>query len=188
MSGKLEHGRKDLAEVVQLAMPLSGFAEPLAMIPAGNLVLLTGPGHLIFKSGTLLDERLPSQSGLIMASQPSSLVRVSVRPKRAEDLPKLVAALRQLSASDPAARCRAEEWGEHVVSGLGELHLRTCIGELVAELALSQGPEEQVGVMFQKRVQHAAGLLSCNCLFRDDVELVRGSCQRWSSYMTSRSM
>ena len=127
------------ATIEQLAMPLSCFAEPLEMVPAGNLVLVTGPDQLIFKSGTLLDESLPSDSGLAMAPQLRPLVRVSVRPKRAEDLPRLVAALRQLSASDPAARCRAEEWGEHVISGLGELHLSTCIREVAAELAEEAG-------------------------------------------------
>ncbi|CAE7571849.1 unnamed protein product [Symbiodinium sp. CCMP2456] len=132
------------ATIEQLAMPLSCFAEPVEMVPAGNLVLVTGPDHLIFKTGTLLDESLPSDSGLAMAPQLRPLVRVSVRPKRAEDLPKLVRALRQLSACDPAARCRAEEWGEHVISGLGELHLSTCIRELAAELA------EEVELVYDK--------------------------------------
>ncbi|CAE7264865.1 cot-3 [Symbiodinium sp. CCMP2592] len=133
------------ASIEQLAMPLSCFAEPLEMVPAGNLVLVTGPDHLIFKSGTLLDESLPSDSGLATAPQLRPLVRVSVRPKHAEDLPKLVAALRQLSSCDPAARCRAEEWGEHVISGLGELHLSTCVKELAAELA-----DEEVELVYDK--------------------------------------
>lgn len=146
------------ATIEQLAMPLSCFAEPLEMVPAGNLVLVTGPDHLIFKSGTLLDESLPSDSGLAMAPQLRPLVRVSVRPKRAEDLPRLVAALRQLSASDPAARCRAEEWGEHVISGLGELHLSTCIREVAAELA------EEVELVYDKPeyVTSRRGLGDCS--------------------------
>ena len=145
VSGKQEHGRHDLASVEQLAVPCSGCAEPVDQVFAGNLVLLTGPQHLIFKSGTLLDESLPHESGFVETPQPSPVVRVSVRPKRAEDLPKLVVALRQLSACDPVVRCRAEEWGEHVISGVGELHLRTCIGELAAELAARESEEQALG-------------------------------------------
>ena len=149
-------------------MPLSGFAEPPAMIPAGNLVLLTAPGHLIC---TLLDERLPSQSGLI---------------KRAEDLPKLVTALRQLSACVSAARSRAEEWGEHVVSGLGELH-----GDPAAELALSQGPESRWVSCFKSEssmLQVYSAATVCSVMMSSSCEGPVMSCQRWSSYMTSRSM
>ena len=140
-----ECGRiEQIEQIEQLALPLGGFAEPIETVPAGNLVLVAGPANLIFKSGTLLDESLPSESCLqsVAANAPlRPLVRVSVRPQRAEDLPKLVAALRQLSACDPVARCRAEEWGEHVITGLGELHLSTCIGGLTAELAATSSEE-----------------------------------------------
>ncbi len=49
---------------------------------------------------------------------------VAVEAKNTKDLPKLVEALRQVAKEDPTIKVEInEETGEHLISGMGELHL-----------------------------------------------------------------
>ncbi|MBU2497252.1 MAG: elongation factor EF-2, partial [Nanoarchaeota archaeon] len=52
------------------------------------------------------------------------VVTVSIEAKRASDLPKLVEVLRKVGKEDPTVKIEInEETGEHLISGMGELHL-----------------------------------------------------------------
>jgi elongation factor 2 len=60
----------------------------------------------------------------------SPVVRVAVAPKHPQDLPKLIEGLRILAKADPLIQCYAEETGEQIVAGCGELHVEVCLKEL----------------------------------------------------------
>ncbi|MFO8053939.1 MAG: elongation factor G, partial [Bacteroidales bacterium] len=52
------------------------------------------------------------------------VVTKAVEAKRTADLPKLVSVLRSIGKSDPSIMVKIdEETGEHLLSGMGELHL-----------------------------------------------------------------
>ena len=52
------------------------------------------------------------------------VVTVAVEAKNTKDLPKLIEVLRQVGKEDPTIRVEInEETGEHLISGMGELHL-----------------------------------------------------------------
>jgi elongation factor 2 len=52
------------------------------------------------------------------------VVTVAVEAKHMKDLPKLVEVLRQVAKEDPTLRITLdEETGEHLMAGMGELHL-----------------------------------------------------------------
>jgi elongation factor 2 len=52
------------------------------------------------------------------------VMTVAVEAKNMKDLPKLVEALRQVAKEDPTIKVEInEETGEHLISGMGELHL-----------------------------------------------------------------
>ncbi|MBS3062063.1 MAG: elongation factor EF-2 [Candidatus Diapherotrites archaeon] len=52
------------------------------------------------------------------------VITVSVEAKKTQDLPKLITAIRQLTKEDPNLRASInQETGEHLLSGMGELHL-----------------------------------------------------------------
>ena len=58
----------------------------------------------------------------------SPVVRVAISPKKQEDLPKLIEALRKLENFDPMVQCIVEEnTHQYIICGCGELHVEICI-------------------------------------------------------------
>ena len=92
-------------------------------VPAGNIVAITGAknaiaGETITNYGTNI---APFES-IEHISEP--VVTVAVEAKNTKDLPKLIEVLRQVGKEDPTVRVEInEETGEHLISGMGELHL-----------------------------------------------------------------
>ena len=91
-------------------------------IPAGNIIAVTGLKDAIVGSTvTNLMDMTPFES-LKHYSEP--VMTVAVEAKNMKDLPKLVDVLRQVGKEDPTVKVSInEETGEHLISGMGELHL-----------------------------------------------------------------
>jgi elongation factor 2 len=91
-------------------------------IPAGNIAAVTGLKEAIVGSTiTTLEGMMPFES-IRHASEP--VITVSVEAKHTKDLPKLVEVLRQVAKEDPTLHVTLnEETGEHLMAGMGELHL-----------------------------------------------------------------
>lgn len=98
-------------------------------LPAGNIAAVTGLKDAIVGSTvtTLLD-MTPFES-LKHYSEP--VMTVAVEAKNMKDLPKLVEVLRQVAKEDPTVQVSInEETGEHLISGMGELHLEIITGRI----------------------------------------------------------
>ena len=98
-------------------------------IVAGNIAAVTGLKDAIVGStvSTLL-EVTPFES-LKHYSEP--VMTVAVEAKNMKDLPKLVEVLRQVAKEDPTLGIAInEETGEHLISGMGELHLEIITGRI----------------------------------------------------------
>jgi len=66
----------------------------------------------------------------------SPVVRVSVKPKNQQELPKLINGMKRLAKSDPLVVCiNDEETGENIIAGSGELHVEICLNDLMNEYA-----------------------------------------------------
>jgi elongation factor 2 len=90
-------------------------------IPAGNIAAITGVKDAIVGSTVSSVEMEPFES-IKHASEP--VMTVAVEAKQMKDLPKLIEILRQISKEDPTIKIEInEETGEHLISGMGELHL-----------------------------------------------------------------
>jgi elongation factor 2 len=92
-------------------------------VPAGNIVAITGAKGAI-AGETICDvgSKIKEFEGLEHISEP--VVTVAVEAKNTKDLPKLIEILRQVAKEDPTIKIEInEETGEHLVSGMGELHL-----------------------------------------------------------------
>ncbi|OYT41153.1 elongation factor EF-2 [Candidatus Pacearchaeota archaeon ex4484_26] len=62
------------------------------------------------------------------------VVTVSIEAKKASDLPRLVEVLRKVSKEDPTVKIEInEETGEHLISGMGELHLEVIANRIRTE-------------------------------------------------------
>jgi elongation factor 2 len=90
-------------------------------VPAGNIAALVGMKDAIVGSTLSTVEMVPFES---MKHYSEPVVTVAVEAKSTKDLPRLIAVIRKFAKEDPMIRVEInEETGEHLVSGMGELHL-----------------------------------------------------------------
>ncbi len=88
---------------------------------AGNIVGIVGLKD-VFAGETISDREIEAFEGIKHIFEP--VVTKAMEAKRPSDLPKLIEVLRQMSKEDPSIKIEInEETGEHLMSGMGELHL-----------------------------------------------------------------
>ncbi|NLN44606.1 MAG: elongation factor EF-2, partial [Methanosarcina sp.] len=91
-------------------------------IPAGNIAAVTGLKEAIVGSTVTTLEGMAPFESIRHVSEP--VVTVAVEAKHTKDLPKLIEVLRQVAKEDPTLQITLdEETGEHLLAGMGELHL-----------------------------------------------------------------
>ena len=91
-------------------------------IPAGNIAAVTGLRDAFVGSTVTSDPEMMPFEAIKHGSEP--VVTVAVEAKNTRDLPKLIEVLRQVAKEDPTLAITInEETGEHLMSGMGELHL-----------------------------------------------------------------
>ncbi|KAG6819008.1 translation elongation factor 2 [Arthromyces matolae] len=103
--------------------------EAIEDCPAGNIIGLVGIDQFLLKSGTLTTSET-AHNMRVMRFSVSPVVQVAVEVKNSADIPKLVEGLKRLSKSDPCVQAYVAETGEHIVAGVGELHLEICLKDL----------------------------------------------------------
>lgn len=110
-------------------------------VPAGNIAYISGAkGSVAGETICDVDKKIKEFEGLEHISEP--VVTVAVEAKNTKDLPKLIEVLRQVGKEDPTVKIEInEETGEHLVAGMGELHLEVItyrINEKGVEVATSE--------------------------------------------------
>uniref|UniRef100_A0A5S6Q987 Ribosome assembly protein 1 n=1 Tax=Trichuris muris TaxID=70415 RepID=A0A5S6Q987_TRIMR len=103
--------------------------EPVESVSAGNLVCIAGIDKYVLRSATL-STSLDCPSLCSPKAYAEPIVRISVEPQQASDLPALINGLKLLSLADPCVRAFAEDTGEHVLVTVGEMHLQRCLDDL----------------------------------------------------------
>ena len=101
--------------------------------PSGNIIGISGvkayPGETI-----TLSETEPFEA-LTHIFEP--VITKAIEAKRPVDLPKLIEILRQVSKEDPTVKIEInEETGEHLMHGMGELHLEIIENRIKTEKGL----------------------------------------------------
>ena len=82
---------------------------------------------------------------------------VAVEAKNMKDLPKLVEVLRQVAKEDPTLQVTInEETGEHLISGMGELHLEIITGRIKRDKGVEIITSEPI-VVYRETVTQKAG-------------------------------
>lgn len=104
-------------------------------VPAGNIAAVVGL-HNLYVGETVSEDRIEPFEQIKHYSEP--VVTKSIEAKNTKDLVKLVDVLRRLAKEDPTIRVEInQETGEHLISGMGELHL-----EIVEYKILKEGKIE----------------------------------------------
>jgi elongation factor 2 len=121
-------------------------------IVAGNIAAVTGLKDAVVGSTvTSLLEMTPFES-LKHYSEP--VMTVAVEAKNMKDLPKLVEVLRQVAKEDPTLIITInEETGEHLISGMGELHLEIITGRIKRDKGVEIVTSEPIVVYRETVVQ-----------------------------------
>jgi len=101
-------------------------------IPAGNIVAVVGLKDAVAGSTcTTVEDFIPFES-IKHVSEP--VVTMAIEAKNPRDLPKLIEVLRMLAKEDPTLQVTLnEETGEHLLSGMGELHLEVMVEKIRRE-------------------------------------------------------
>jgi len=120
---------KKVNRIAQVGIFMGAERIEVDSLPAGNIAAVTGLKDAIVGSTvTALLEMTPFES-LKHYSEP--VMTVAVEAKNMKDLPKLVEVLRQVAKEDPTVQVSInEETGEHLISGMGELHLEIITGRI----------------------------------------------------------
>ena len=128
-SGKIKRGQ----ELWVSGMPKPQRAQTVAMIvgpdripvdeiDAGNVVAVVGLKDAIAGSTVSDDKAMQPFEPIVHYSEP--VVTVAIEAKSTSDLPRLVDTLRTIAKADPSIEVEInQETGEHLMSGMGELHL-----------------------------------------------------------------
>ncbi len=128
---------------------------PVEEVVAGNIVAATGLKNAIAGSTVSLDPEIDAFERIIHVSEP--VVTVAVEAKHMKDLPKLIDVLRTVSKADPSIQVEInQETGEHLMSGMGELHLEITEYRIVHEHGIEIQSSEPI-VVYRETVDGKAG-------------------------------
>lgn len=125
---------KRKARIQQVGIYMGPERINMEAVPAGNIVAVTGLRDAM-AGETVSVQQIEPFEALHYTSEP--VVTVAIEAKNVKDLPKLVEALRQLAKEDPTLHVKIdEETGQHLLSGMGELHLEVKLHRLKTEWKL----------------------------------------------------
>ncbi len=124
-------------------------------IPGGNIAAVTGlKDAYVGATVSSKTDMLPFES-IKHASEP--VVTVAVEAKHMKDLPKLVEVLRQVAKEDNTLKVTInEETGEHLMSGMGELHLEVIGHRIERDKGVEITTSPPI-VVYRETVQKHAG-------------------------------
>ncbi|AAT43002.1 elongation factor EF-2 [Picrophilus oshimae] len=113
-------------KVQVLSMMVGPDRIPIDEIAAGNIVAIIGlKGAIAGSTVSSLSDMEPFEP---MTHYTDPVVTLAIEAKHTADLPKLIDVLRTISKADPSIQVDInQETGEHLISGMGELHLEVTI-------------------------------------------------------------
>jgi elongation factor 2 len=128
---------------------------PVPKAVSGNVAGVTGLKNAVAGSTVTSLESLEAFEKIIHISEP--VVTVAIEAKHMKDLPKLVEVLRTVAKADPSIHIEInQETGEHLMSGMGELHLEITEYRIVNEYGLEIQSSEPI-VVYREAVQKTTG-------------------------------
>ena len=113
-------------KVQQLAMMVGPDRIPIDELWAGNIPAIVGLKDAIAGSTVSSLKDVEPFEPMVHYSEP--VVTVAIEAKYTKDLPRLIEVLRTVSKADPSIQVEInQETGEHLISGMGELHLEVTL-------------------------------------------------------------
>ncbi|MGF3522698.1 MAG: GTP-binding protein [Candidatus Bathyarchaeia archaeon] len=141
-------------EVKQVYINMGSFREEVDKVSAGNIATLALSGAV--RAGeTLVDEA--HKEGMVPFEEVNrvseAVVTVAVEPKNPQHIPRVLEALDRLAVEDSDLTvCVSNETGEHLLSGIGELHLEIALKQLKNLLGEIELVTSQPRVVYRESV------------------------------------
>jgi elongation factor 2 len=146
-------GQPGTNKVQQVGLMVGGDRITTDRVLAGNIAAVTGLRSAIAGSTVTTDKDLEPFERIVHVSEP--VVTVAVEAKHMKDLPKLVDVLRTISKADPTIVVNInQETGEHLMSGMGELHLEVVQHRIARDFKLEITASEPI-VVYRESVTGA---------------------------------
>lgn len=124
-------------------------------IIAGNIVSLGGLRDAIAGSTVTTEEEMIPFEEMKHFSEP--VVTKAIEAKNTADLPKLIEVLRSVAKADPSVEIEIDqETGEHLISGMGELHLEITEHRIEEEHGVPITSSEPI-VVYRESIKHEGG-------------------------------
>ena len=138
-SGTLRQGEdaymvmgKKTMRVQQISIYNGAKRETIDSVPAGNIIGIVGMKGVFSGETVSSDQEIAPFEEIKHIFEP--VVTKAIEAKKPSDLPKLVEVLRQVNKEDPTVVVQInEETGEHLMSGMGELHLEVIENRIKTE-------------------------------------------------------
>jgi elongation factor 2 len=128
-------GKKNYAKVQQVGIYMGPDRVPADRVTAGNIGALVGIRD-VYVGETLSSEPIEPFEQIKHYSEP--VVTKSIEAKDNKDLAKLIEVLRGIAKEDPTLRVELnQETGEHLISGMGELHLEIIEYKIAKEKGIN---------------------------------------------------
>ncbi|MCQ5375584.1 MAG: elongation factor EF-2 [Methanomassiliicoccales archaeon] len=125
-------GMPDINRVQTVALSVGADRIPVDAMAAGNIVAVTGLKDAIAGSTVSSLKDMEPFEKIVHYTEP--VVTIAVEAKHMKDLPKLVEVLRMVAKADPSIQVEInQETGEHLLSGMGELHLEVTQYRIINE-------------------------------------------------------
>lgn len=121
-------GAKTTERIQNIGIYMGASRERTESVPAGNIVGIAGLKRA-FAGETISTEDIHPFEAIKHVSEP--VVTIAVEAKNMKDLPRVIEVLRQVAKEDPTLEAEIdEETGEHLLSGMGELHLEVITNRI----------------------------------------------------------
>lgn len=139
---------KSRARVQQVFIYNGAKREIVDNVPSGNIIGIGGVKS--FSGETITDKEAEPFEKITHIFEP--VVTKAIEAKKPSDLPKLIEVLRMVSKEDPSIQIEInEETGEHLMHGMGELHLEVIENRIRSEKGVDVQSSQPI-VVFRETV------------------------------------
>lgn len=147
-------GKANTQKIQQVGVYMGQDRVIVDRIPAGNIAAIIGMRDISI-GDTLSEDKIEPFEHITHYSKP--VVTKAIEAKDSRDTTKLIEALRVLTKQDPTIKVEInQETGEHLVSGMGELHLEVIETKLKDEFGVQIQTSEPI-VVYHETIEKGAG-------------------------------
>ena len=142
-------------KIQTLAMMVGPDRIQVDSIAAGNIAAVIGLKSAI--AGSTVSVASDMEPFEPMTHYTDPVVTLAIEAKHTSDLPKLIEVLKTVSKADPSIQINInQETGEHLISGMGELHLEVTLYRIKNDYKIDVSTSDPI-VVYRETVERVGG-------------------------------